>query len=253
MIDSRYGFTIGNPSRFGQGSYPDERLTHGQESVDWVHGALLVKAGFELDHNVDTTTLLRNQTGTYHYSKVEDFISDALVFERFGVSNLLNYQNPHNCSPSGSSLFGAIPCYSYFSQVIGPNYWQVKTNDWAGYTSAQWQLNKFAVFSAGLRWQREQLPPPIKLVDNPALPLTERLPNLGNEWGPRMSLALGNRGRWPVLRLGYGMYFGRTDNATLETAVAQTGSLNGDLNFFIRPTDGLTPKEPAERRRSRPY
>ncbi len=26
-VDSRYGFTIGNPSRFGQGNYPDERFT----------------------------------------------------------------------------------------------------------------------------------------------------------------------------------------------------------------------------------
>ncbi len=239
VVDSRYGFTIGNPSRFGQGSYPDERMIHAQEMVDWVRGKLLVKAGFELDNNVDATTLLRNQTGSYHYSKVEDFISDALAFEHFGVTNLFNYQNPHNCSPTSSSLFGAIPCYSYFSQMIGPNYWQVSTNDWAGYTTAQWQLNKFAVFSAGLRWQREQLPQTIKLVDNPALPLTERLANLGNEWGPRMSLALGNRGRWPVLRLGYGMYFGRTENAALETALSQTGSLKGDLNFFIRPTDGL--------------
>lgn len=239
VVDSRYGFTIGNPARFGQGSYPDERMMHGQEMLDWVHGKLLVKTGFELDHNVDTTTLLRDQTGTYHYSKVQNFISDALAFEHFGITNLLNYQSPHNCSPTSSSLFGAIPCYSYFSQVIGPNLWQVGTNDWAGYTTAQLQLNKFAVFSAGLRWEREQLPPPIKLVDNPDLPLTERLPNLGNEWGPRLSVALGNPGRWPVLRLGYGMYFGRTENATVETALSQTGSLKGDLNYFIRPTDGL--------------
>ena len=33
--------------------------------LDWVHGDLLVKAGFELDHNADVTSLLRNQTGTY--------------------------------------------------------------------------------------------------------------------------------------------------------------------------------------------
>ena len=41
-----------------------------------------------------------------------------------------------------------------------------------------------------------------------------------------------------MLRLGYGMYYGRTENATLETALTQTGSLKGDLNFFMRPTDG---------------
>jgi len=36
VVDNRYGFTIGNPSRFGQGSYPDEKLYQAQESVDWV-------------------------------------------------------------------------------------------------------------------------------------------------------------------------------------------------------------------------
>jgi len=30
------------------------------------------------------------------------------------------------------------------------------------------------------------------------------------------------------------MYFGRTDNAAIETALTQTGSPNGDLNFFLR-------------------
>jgi hypothetical protein len=262
VVDNRYGFTIGNPSRFGQGSYPDEKLYHAQEMLDWVHDKLLVKAGFELDHNFDATSLLRNQSGTYVYSKVENFISDALAFENFG----LNPSGPkngavawHNCDPTGKAWttttgalmgLGALPCYSYYSQVIGPADWHLSTNDWAGYMTAQWQLNKFAVFSAGLRWEREQLPPPIAALDNAALPLTEKLPSLGNNWGPRMSLAIGSaQGRWPVLRLGYGMYYGRTENATIETALTQTGSTKltpsgspeADLSFFIRPTDGLNP------------
>ncbi len=33
------------------------------------------------------------------------------------------------------------------------------------------------------------------------------------------------------------MYYGRTENATLETALTQTGSLRGDLSFFMRPSD----------------
>ena len=81
VVDSRYGLTIGNPSRFGQGDDPDERLIHGQEMLDWVRNKLLVKAGFELDHNADAISQLRNQLGTYVYSKVEDFISDAAVFQ----------------------------------------------------------------------------------------------------------------------------------------------------------------------------
>ena len=236
VVDSRYGLTIGNPSRFGQGSYPDEKLYHAQEMLDWVHNKLLVKAGFEMDHNTDATSLLRNQTGTYHYSTVASFISDALAFEKYGFADALDARNPHNCGTT-STKFGSQPCYSYYSQTVGPTNWHLSTNDWAGYATAQWQAAKFAVFSAGLRWELEQMPPPIAALANSALPLTQKLPSLGSNWGPRVSVAVGGGKHWPVLRLGYGMYYGRTENATIETALTQTGSLAGDLSFFMRPSD----------------
>jgi hypothetical protein len=247
VVDSRYGFTIGNPSRFGQGSYPDERLYQAQESVDWVRGRLLVKAGFDVNHNFDATSLLRNQTGTYTYSSVENFASDALSFAAFGVAGELNPSNQHNCDQTGKVWrdangqlrgLGYLPCYAYYSQVMGPTDWHLSTDDWAGYETTQWQVGKLLVLSAGLRWEREQLPPPIAALANSELPLTEKLPGLGNNWGPRIGFALGSlESHWPVLRVGYGMYFGRTENATVETALTQTGSPNGDLNFFMRPTD----------------
>jgi hypothetical protein len=249
VVDSGYGFTIGNPSRFGQGSYPDERLYHGQELVDWIRGKLLVKAGFEVSHNSDNTSLLRNQTGTYYYASVENFASDALVFGKFGLAGALNPFNQQNCDAtgkvwrdSGGNLrgLGNLPCYSYYSQTIGPSDWRLSTNDWAGYATAQWQAGKLVVVSGGLRWEREQLPPPLSALNNPELPLTEKLPSLGNNWGPRVSVAVGTGEKHsPVFRLGYGIYFGRTENLTVEAALTQTGSLNGDLNFFMRPTDNL--------------
>ena len=251
VVDNRYGFTIGNPSRFGAGSYPDEHLYQARESVDWIRGKLLVKGGFEVSHNADAVSLLRNRTGTYTYSNVENFISDALVFQKFGISGELDPFHQHNCDQTGKvwrdsagnvNGLGSLPCYSYYSQVIGPTNWHLSTNDWAGYATAQWQPGKLFVVSAGLRWEREQLPPPIAALANPDLPLTAKLPSLGNNWGPRFALALGDpESHWPVLRLGYGMYFARTENSTLMTALTQTGSLNGDLNIFIRPTDGFNP------------
>ena len=97
------------------------------------------------------------------------------------------------------------------------------------------------MFTLAMRWELEQLPPPIGKLDNPDLPLTARLPTLGNQWGPRAGFAWGTgESHWPVLRLGYGMYFSRTPNAVIETALTQTGSLKGDLNFFMRPTDNLS-------------
>jgi len=254
VVDNRYGFTIGTPSRLGKGSYPDEHLYQGKESVDWIHGKLLVKAGFEVSRNSDATSLLLNQTGTYTYASVVNFTSDVWAFENgFGELNPNGIQ--HNCDTTGRAWYdsagklrgvGNLPCYSYYSQTLGPSGWSLSTSDWAGYTTVQWQASKLLVVSAGLRWEREQLPPPLSALSNPELPLTEKLPSLGNNWGPRVALAFGSGGRhWPVLRLGYGMYYGRTANAAVETALTHTGTvaltpsgeLKGDLSFFMRPTD----------------
>lgn len=249
VVDSRYGFTIGKPARFGSGNYPDERLYQAQEQMTWQHGRFVVRAGVDLSHNTDTTTFLRNQTGTYHYASVESFASDALAFERFGLNGLLNATAQHNCDQTGKAWrdsagvlhgVGNLPCYSWYTQTMGPSRWWLSTNDWASYATAQWRPQKELLLSLGVRWEREQTPPPLALLDNPALPLTERLPSPGNEWAPRASMAWGKAGgHWPALRVGYGMYFGRTPNALLETALTQTGSLKGDLSYFIRPTDGL--------------
>ena len=218
-----------------------------------MRGGLLVKGGIEVNHNLDAVSLLRNRTGTYNYEYVENFISDALAFKKFGVVSPTDYQDPnnymHNCDETGTVWRdsnnglrgeGGIPCYSYYSQMMGPSAWRLSTNDWAGYFSAQWQPSKRFVLSAGLRWDREQQPPPIAALSNSDLPFTQKLPDPGNHWSPRFSLAWGrSETRWPVLRLGYGIFFPRIENATLLTALSQTGSPNGDLYFFVRPADGL--------------
>src|ERR1700739_2831302 len=249
VVDSRYGFTIGNPSRFGRGSYPDERLYLAQQQLTWVRGQLLVKSGVEVSHNRDATSRLRNQTGTYYYSSVEDFASDALAFSAFGLNGQLNPMNQHNCDQTGKAWrdssgvlhgLGYLPCYSYYSQTMGPADWWLSTNDWAGYLTSQWQPTKRTAVTLAMRWELEQLPLPLTTLQNPDLPLTEHMPSLGGQWGPRAGFAWGSgESRWPVIRLGYGMYFGRTGNSVAETALTQSGSLKGDLNFFMRPTDNL--------------
>jgi hypothetical protein len=252
VVDSRYGFTIGTPARFGNGNDPDERIFHAGEALNWVHGGVLVKAGFEANHNTDQTSVLRNEAGTFSYESVGNFASDALTLAKYGMGGVLNPAGPYGCDEtgkvwrdSGGNLrgLGYLPCYSHYSQTMGPTNWNLSTNDWAGFVNAQWRVGNEAVFSAGLRWDREQMPPPIAALNNPQLAQTETLPRLGNNWGPRFGLAVGDHGNmrmgWPVLRLGYGMYYGRTENETIETALTQTGSAKGDRSYFIRPTDGL--------------
>jgi hypothetical protein len=151
-VDSRYGFTIGNPSPFGPGGHPDEHLYEAQEQLNWVRGGgLLVKAGFDFRHNNDATGFLRNQAGTYDYSSVENFASDALAFAAFGLNGQLNPMNQHNCDQTGKVWrdsagtlhgLGYLPCYSYYTQTMGPTNWWLSTNHWAGYVTSQWQPRK---------------------------------------------------------------------------------------------------------------
>lgn len=75
---------------------------------------------------------------------------------------------------------------------------------------------------------------------NPDLPLAGKMASIGNNWGPRLSLAIGNAVlQFPFLRLGYGLYFGRVPNGPLISALTQTGPTKGELNFFMHPTDNL--------------
>ncbi|HEX3891360.1 MAG TPA: hypothetical protein VHW46_02210 [Terracidiphilus sp.] len=249
-VDSRYGFTIGNPSRFGPGSYPDEHLIQAQEQFSWTRGTgLQIKAGGSFRHAIDAIGLLRNQAGTYHYASVENFASDALAFAAFGLSGQLNPLDQHNCDQTGRVWrdtagtlhgLGYLPCYEWYSQTMGPANWWLNTSDWGGYVTAESKPRRTVVASLAMRWDLQQAPPAIELLHNPDLPLTQSTPTLGSQWGPRAGLAWGaGESRWPVLRVGYGLVFGRTPNVTLQNALTQTGSLQGDLNYFLRPTDNL--------------
>jgi hypothetical protein len=249
VVDSRYGFSIGNPAKFGAGTYPAERMFELREIIDWQRGPLVFRAGADLRQNADTTSFVRNHTGTYHYSRIENFASDALAFAKFGLGDALDPVSQHNCDPHGRAWrdtdgrlhgLGYLPCYSYYTQTIGPTDWHLQTQDWSAFTATEWRARPTLRLSAGVRWSRPTTPSSIPLVQNPDLPLAGKLPAFGNQWAPRVGLAWGSReSRWPAVTLGYGMYYGRVQNRTLEEALTQTGSAAGDLKLLLRPNDNL--------------
>jgi hypothetical protein len=193
--------------------------------------------------------------GTYTYSNVENFISDALVFgEKFGLSDALDPNNQHNCDEtgkvwrdSGGNLrgLGNLPCYSYYSQTMGPTDWHLSTNDWAGYATAQWQrtswwsLRRIALGAGAVAAAHRRAPESGASADGKAA-------QPGQQLGSAHRRGRGNR-RKALAGAAAGLrnVLWAHENATLETALTQTGSLNGDLSFFMRPTD-----DPERRRRS---
>ena len=261
VADSKYGFILGKPARLGaKGSKnPDERVLAAQDMLSWVRGTHLIKTGASFDHTSDAVNTLVNQTGTYSYADVFNFLTDQSSFIAHGfgsvggVNALLS-----NCDSAGGihqfpdgtySAIGPYPCYAWYSQRIGPSNWHLSTNDLAAFTTEQWQPLHNLTISAGLRLETEQLPPPIANIENPDLPNTEKLPGMTLNWGPRVGIAWApfssSSGKATVLRAGTGLYFGRIDNGTALAALTQTGSANGDLNFFFKPDDYGAPIFPT--------
>jgi len=122
-----------------------------------------VKAGFDLSHNSDATSLFAQPD------------RNLLLFERrklrvrcaglcnFGISGQLNpitsttatrrakygAMLQANCAAWLSSLL------LYYSQTIGPTDWHLSTNDWAGFQPRSGTRRSFCALR-GLRWEREQ-------------------------------------------------------------------------------------------------
>jgi hypothetical protein len=253
IVDSKYGFVLGKPASLGLSNNPGEESFMLQDTISWARGPHLVRTGGSFDHVADTVGTLLNQTGTYSYADVLNFVSDAASFSKYGVSGVNDPTGAyHNCDAAGRIYtkkpgllggLGSLPCYAWYSQRIGPSDWKVSTNDLAAFATEQWQPWHNLTLSAGVRVEAEQLPSPLASVENPDLPTTQKLPPTTLNWGPRVGLAW-TPNRTTVLRLGAGLYFGRIDNSAVLAGLSQTGSPNGDLNYFFRPTDAGAPPFP---------
>jgi hypothetical protein len=253
VADSRDGLILGKPARLGRSSNPDERAFVAQDTISWVRGAHLLKAGVSFDHLSDAVGTLVNQTGTYSYPNVLNFLSDMASYQQYGITAINNPEVNANCDSTGRVYTisgggiggrGNLPCYAWYSQRVGPSVWHVSTNDLAAFVTEQWQPRPNLTLSAGIRVETEQLPPTIAAVNNPDLPATQKLPANSLNWGPRFGLAY-SPWKSTVLRLGAGLYYGRIDNDVILAALTQTGSASGDLNYFFKPTDPGAPPFPS--------
>jgi hypothetical protein len=204
------GPTIGVPTFLPRPKFPDERQYQIADTITWIHGNHTLKFGLDFRH-VDDVQL-----------------NNATIFGSFSYSSLLNFFSDLN----GARTCAGAPCYSTYSQALGPLGFELVTKDYAFFGQDDWKINPRLTLSLGMRWEYESLPK--AFLANPDIPATNTMPSDTNNLGPRVGFAYQmTKDAKTVLRGGYGIYYGRVINSTIFSALTSTANAAGQQFFSI--------------------
>jgi len=234
------GLTFGTPSSFGRKAYPDERKVQVADLVTWVRGRHQLQVGADVSFVHDRIDALSDAEGTFRYDSgatgghaggLVDWITDYT----FNVNAYPNGGCPSITSPV--HLF----CFRSFVQGFGEQAVAFDTQEWAGYAEDTWRVRPRLTVHAGVRYEYELLPLPQQ--PNAALDAvfgrvgaTSIFPEDRNNFGPRVGVAWqpfgAGRG---VVRVGYGLFYGRLPGATVRKALIDTALPSSATHVRITP------------------
>jgi hypothetical protein len=242
------GLVFGTPAGLGRHAYPEESRLEVAEVATWTHGRHGLQMGADLSAIRDFTDSLTNAEGTFSYDAgytngkaggLVDWITDFT----FNV-----HAYPNGGCPS---IYATVHdfCFRSYSQSFGQQSLRFSRQEWAGFVQDDWRATAALTLHAGVRYEYEFLPMPQKpnaALDSAfgATGATSVYPEDRNNFGPRVGLewrapdAVGG-----VLRLGYGVYFGRLPGAMIQTALLDTATANAVSRIRIVPkTEILCPQ-----------
>ncbi len=235
------GFVFGTPAALGQKAYPDERRLEVADVLAWVRGRHFIQVGGDFSALSDFTDSLTNVDGTFNYD------SGATGGKAGGLVDwITDYTFNVNAYPNGGcpSIGAAVHdfCFRSYSQSFGQQSLSFPTQEWAGFAQDDWRVAQRLTVHAGVRYEYEFLPLPQQ--PNAALDevfggvgATSVFPEDRNNFGPRLGLewAPFGAGRG-VVRVGYGVYFGKLPGATIRAALLDTALPGSTTRVRILPT-----------------
>ena len=240
-VDRAAGVVFGTPAALGQRAYPDERRLEVADVLAWMKGRHFVQLGADFSALRDFTNSLTNAEGTFSYDSgvtggkaggLVDWITDFTF-------------NVHAYPNGGCPSINAVKhdfCFRSYSQSFGQQSLSFDTQEWAGFAQDDWRVARTLTVHAGVRYEYEFLPLPQQ--PNAALDVvfggvgaTSVFPEDRDNFGPRLGLAWQpfgvGRG---VVRLGYGVYFGKLPGATVRAALLDTALPGSTTRVRILPT-----------------
>jgi hypothetical protein len=220
-VNGSGNFSFGTATFLQRPALPDERRLQFVDNFSWVVGRHSVKVGGEWNRAYDIIDNPAQFNGVYTYASALNFGRDLIAP---GTKSYSNFQQN----------FG----------LVGANF---ATVDEALFAQDQWRATNRLTINYGLRWDYQRLPSP--MYPNPAVAETTSFHADRNNVGPRVGVAYDLTGTGvTVLRAGYGMYYARTPNQTIQNALTQTGLTDPTLNTIaltLQPTDPIAPVYPS--------
>ena len=231
------GLVFGTPSALGQMAYPDERRLELADLAGWVRGHHFLQFGGDFSALRDYTDSLTNAEGTFSYDSSTTTVTGGQVTPVVlgGLANwITDYTFNANAYPNGgcpNPITRRNCITSAFAPILRASARQsltFHTQEWAGFFQDDWRATQRLTIHAGLRFEYQFLPLPQR--PNAALDAvfgavgaTSVFPEDRNNFGPRLGVAWQpfgvGRG---VLRIGYGVYFGKLPGATIRAALLDT-------------------------------
>ncbi len=213
------GINFGMPNFLPRAAYPDEKRWQVSQNLTWVRGRHSLKFGYDVTQVNDRMINLYQGGGTYSFSTLNDFALDC--------GNPAFPLPLQNCQAATAIPAGTIAGkhYTTFIQAFDTlgkgGATEFKTLDLAFYLEDSFRPVSSLNVNLGLRYDLQTMPP---LPGNPDVPATTRVNTDYNNFGPRLGISWDPFGRQKtVIRLGAGVYYGRTQNSLLANLITNNG------------------------------
>jgi Carboxypeptidase regulatory-like domain/TonB dependent receptor len=210
------GVSFGMPNFLPRPKYPDERRYQFIDNVSYYFGPHSLKAGMDINYVREDVINLFQGGGVYSYTSLQTMAADCppgaagcvRLADATPGRHYSNYTQAFDLRGLAGDVFFTTTDYNFFIQdtwTVGPQF----------------------TVNLGLRYEYQKLPQPgetevrgIVFTGNPSYPLTQSFNQDRNNWGPRAGFTYDFGGNHTtIVKGGYGIYFGRTSNSVLSSAL----------------------------------
>lgn len=219
-------FTFGKPATLNRRRYPDERRAQIFDTLTWSHHASLLQIGVSASAVDERISSLQNEEGTYIYA-------NSTASGRAGalVDWITDYTFSSSAYPNGAcpSIYAVNHyfCFRSFTQSFGGTSTGFRTAEFAAFVQNRWQATPSLTIDAGIRYELPHFP----AAQHPNTTLnalfgdeasTDYMPRDANNIAPQAAIAWSPGEHKTVIRLSYGLTYGRVPGATLWSALTRT-------------------------------